>query len=378
MENATEAANDLYKIRDTYFSSSGSYALQSQITSLCGLNVGYTRSKRPAIGVAITIPVAIAAPVLAAVYTILSPLGKMHTSDTSPDEESQIESTFSPSISSIPFLLPKHLQSADHICKPLQQKRWTKRLQSARRRLHFRRRPPASASIPGDPVHLPDDILPSVFPPTSTSSPPESRCLLTKDILPAARLYLPATTTAPSGYPSTFPATLDPPLPFTGERTATPHEAAAGFRCTSDHRKTSPLTVLPCSSCFVAFSGEFYPHRPPLLWWQVVVVEAMALAVLDQHSCRGGVCEGAYRGPHHYDFILAAFGSRNRVKSGVKSAMKTTIGDGDEELGAAAVESRWRRGRSAMKTTISDEDATEDARSLMQRLLNRDVGEYLL
>ncbi|KAL4559280.1 hypothetical protein LXL04_031417 [Taraxacum kok-saghyz] len=29
----------------------------------------------------------------------------------------------------------KRLQSADHICNPLQQKRWTKRLQSARRRL---------------------------------------------------------------------------------------------------------------------------------------------------------------------------------------------------------------------------------------------------
>ncbi|KAL4574981.1 hypothetical protein LXL04_021821 [Taraxacum kok-saghyz] len=63
--------------------------------ALCGLNVGYTRSKRPAIGVAITIAVAIAAPVTAAVYTILSPLGKIHSSDTSPDEESQIESTFS-------------------------------------------------------------------------------------------------------------------------------------------------------------------------------------------------------------------------------------------------------------------------------------------
>ncbi|KAL4582279.1 hypothetical protein LXL04_006823 [Taraxacum kok-saghyz] len=33
------------------------------------------------------------------------------------------------------FSKPKHLQSADHICKTLQQKRWTKRLQSARRRL---------------------------------------------------------------------------------------------------------------------------------------------------------------------------------------------------------------------------------------------------
>ena len=35
------------------------------------------------------------------------------------------------------FSKSKHLQSADHICNPLQQKRWTKRLQSARRRLFF-------------------------------------------------------------------------------------------------------------------------------------------------------------------------------------------------------------------------------------------------
>ncbi|KAJ0764519.1 putative PLAC8 motif-containing protein [Helianthus annuus] len=56
--------------------------------ALCALNVGYTRSKRPAIGVAITISVAIAAPAIAGVYTIVSPLGKDY--DLGSDEESQI------------------------------------------------------------------------------------------------------------------------------------------------------------------------------------------------------------------------------------------------------------------------------------------------
>ncbi|GKD70394.1 PLAC8 motif-containing protein [Tanacetum coccineum] len=57
--------------------------------ALCSLNVGYTRSKRPAIGVAITICVAIAAPAIAGVYTILSPLGKDYYVD--PDLESQVQ-----------------------------------------------------------------------------------------------------------------------------------------------------------------------------------------------------------------------------------------------------------------------------------------------
>ena len=35
-----------------------------------------------------------------------------------------------------------------------------------------------------------------------------------------------------------------PPLPLAGEQAATPHEAAAGFLNTSDHRKTSPSTIL--------------------------------------------------------------------------------------------------------------------------------------
>ncbi|KAI3799920.1 hypothetical protein L1987_35225 [Smallanthus sonchifolius] len=57
--------------------------------ALCGLNVGYKRSKRPAIGVAITISVAIGAPAIAGVYSVVSPLGKEY--DTTSDEESQLK-----------------------------------------------------------------------------------------------------------------------------------------------------------------------------------------------------------------------------------------------------------------------------------------------
>ncbi|KFK24956.1 hypothetical protein AALP_AA8G047600 [Arabis alpina] len=56
---------------------------------LCGLNLGYRRSERPAIGVAICISVAIAAPAVAGLYTILSPLGKDY--DPQGDEENQVE-----------------------------------------------------------------------------------------------------------------------------------------------------------------------------------------------------------------------------------------------------------------------------------------------
>ncbi|KAI3748894.1 hypothetical protein L6452_12308 [Arctium lappa] len=57
--------------------------------ALCGLNVGYKRSERPAIGVAITISVAIGAPAIAGVYSVVSPLGKEY--DTASDEESQLK-----------------------------------------------------------------------------------------------------------------------------------------------------------------------------------------------------------------------------------------------------------------------------------------------
>ncbi|KAL5976540.1 hypothetical protein ACLOJK_020873 [Asimina triloba] len=55
--------------------------------ALCGLNLGYRRSERPAIGVGICIAVAIGAPAIAGVYRILSPLGKEY--DSGMDEEAQ-------------------------------------------------------------------------------------------------------------------------------------------------------------------------------------------------------------------------------------------------------------------------------------------------
>ncbi|KAK7385799.1 hypothetical protein VNO78_31668 [Psophocarpus tetragonolobus] len=56
--------------------------------ALCGLNLGYKRSDRPAIGVGICISVAIGAPAVAGLYTILSPLGKDYDSEM--DEEEQV------------------------------------------------------------------------------------------------------------------------------------------------------------------------------------------------------------------------------------------------------------------------------------------------
>ncbi|KAG6415964.1 hypothetical protein SASPL_123385 [Salvia splendens] len=59
--------------------------------ALCGLNLGYKRSERPAIGVGICISFAIGAPAVAGVYTMLSPLGKDYESQS--DEEMQIPVT---------------------------------------------------------------------------------------------------------------------------------------------------------------------------------------------------------------------------------------------------------------------------------------------
>ncbi|TKY47602.1 hypothetical protein E2542_SST29662 [Spatholobus suberectus] len=61
--------------------------------ALCGLNLGYTRSERPAIGVGISISFAIAAPAVAGLYTIVSPLGKDY--DCGMDEEAQVQVTAS-------------------------------------------------------------------------------------------------------------------------------------------------------------------------------------------------------------------------------------------------------------------------------------------
>ncbi|GFQ06996.1 protein plant cadmium resistance 10 [Phtheirospermum japonicum] len=56
--------------------------------ALCGLNLGYRRSARPAIGVGVCISFAIGAPAVAGIYSMLSPLGKDYENE--PDEESQI------------------------------------------------------------------------------------------------------------------------------------------------------------------------------------------------------------------------------------------------------------------------------------------------
>ncbi|KAF5738426.1 PLAC8 family protein [Tripterygium wilfordii] len=59
--------------------------------ALCGLNLGYKRSERPAIGVGICISIAIGAPAIAGVYTIVSPLGRDY--DLKMDEEAQVQTT---------------------------------------------------------------------------------------------------------------------------------------------------------------------------------------------------------------------------------------------------------------------------------------------
>lgn len=55
--------------------------------ALCGLNIGYKRSERPPLGVGVCISFAIAAPAIAGLYQIVSPLGKDY--DSGPDEEAQ-------------------------------------------------------------------------------------------------------------------------------------------------------------------------------------------------------------------------------------------------------------------------------------------------
>ncbi|XP_019705864.1 uncharacterized protein [Elaeis guineensis] len=60
--------------------------------ALCGLNLGYPRSKRPAIGVGLCISVAIGAPAIASVYNILSPLGKEYETETDQEAQGQTSS----------------------------------------------------------------------------------------------------------------------------------------------------------------------------------------------------------------------------------------------------------------------------------------------
>lgn len=61
--------------------------------ALCGLNLGYSRSTRPPIGVAICISVAIASPAIASVYSILSPLGKEYDTETDLEAQGQVTCT---------------------------------------------------------------------------------------------------------------------------------------------------------------------------------------------------------------------------------------------------------------------------------------------
>uniref|UniRef100_A0ACD5WQ55 Uncharacterized protein n=2 Tax=Avena sativa TaxID=4498 RepID=A0ACD5WQ55_AVESA len=56
--------------------------------ALCGLNLGLHRNRRPPVGVALTISVAICAPAVAGLYNNLSPLGKDYEAQAADDEES--------------------------------------------------------------------------------------------------------------------------------------------------------------------------------------------------------------------------------------------------------------------------------------------------
>lgn len=53
---------------------------------LCGLNLGYKRSQRPVIGVVVCLLVAIAAPAIAGLYSMISPLGKDYEYDGDEEE----------------------------------------------------------------------------------------------------------------------------------------------------------------------------------------------------------------------------------------------------------------------------------------------------
>ncbi|KAL2337637.1 hypothetical protein Fmac_012083 [Flemingia macrophylla] len=62
--------------------------------ALCGLNWGFNRSERPLVGVGICISVAIAAPAIASVYCIASPLGKEYEIDEEAQNHIPTKSTF--------------------------------------------------------------------------------------------------------------------------------------------------------------------------------------------------------------------------------------------------------------------------------------------
>ncbi|GAV80847.1 PLAC8 domain-containing protein/DUF2985 domain-containing protein [Cephalotus follicularis] len=58
--------------------------------ALCGLNLGYKRSERPAIGVGVCITVAIAAPAIAGLYSIFSPLGREYDFEVDTEAQDQM------------------------------------------------------------------------------------------------------------------------------------------------------------------------------------------------------------------------------------------------------------------------------------------------
>ncbi|KOM57915.1 hypothetical protein LR48_Vigan11g094800 [Vigna angularis] len=62
--------------------------------ALSGLNWGFNRSERPVVGVGICISIAIAAPSLAGVYCIVSPLGKEYETDEDAQNNIPISNTF--------------------------------------------------------------------------------------------------------------------------------------------------------------------------------------------------------------------------------------------------------------------------------------------
>ncbi|KAH0465698.1 hypothetical protein IEQ34_005801 [Dendrobium chrysotoxum] len=62
--------------------------------ALCTINLGYPRSKRPAVGVGILISIAFGSAAIASLYSILSPLGREYATET--DQESPSQITFSP------------------------------------------------------------------------------------------------------------------------------------------------------------------------------------------------------------------------------------------------------------------------------------------
>ncbi|MCO5551691.1 hypothetical protein L7F22_005195 [Adiantum nelumboides] len=71
--------------------------------ALCGLNWGYRRSDRPALGVALCLAVAIGAPAAAGIYTILSPLGKDYVEDVEHlAEREETEKTLEKSLNNKP------------------------------------------------------------------------------------------------------------------------------------------------------------------------------------------------------------------------------------------------------------------------------------